>query len=310
MVLTPQLKNQIESLIASHQVVLFMKGTREHPQCGFSATVVGLLNQLIPSYQTVDILADSQIRDGIKEFSSWPTIPQLYINQEFIGGCDIVREMFSNGDLFDVLKLPKPKSHTPAITIKPAAIDALKNSLEDAPDNESIRLKIDAHFEHGLSLGAKQPQDIEVRQNEILFFIDSISASRANGITIDYVSAGEQGSGFEIHNPNAPATVKNMTVKELKQKLDAKEKFHLFDVRTKEEWQLSHIEGATFMTDVPQEKLDALDKDAIIVFQCQSGGRSARTAELFSQKGYSNVYNLIGGISAWAKEIDSSLTVS
>lgn len=304
MALTAQLKEQIESIIASHQVVLFMKGTREQPQCGFSATVIGLLNQLVPSYQTVDILADPLIREGIKEFSAWPTIPQLYINQEFIGGCDIVREMFNNGDLFDVLKLEKPKSSTPHITITPAAADALKNALEDAPDNESIRLKIDVHFEHNLSMGPRLPNDIEVRENGVLLVVDSISASRAEGITIDYLSSGLQGSGFEIHNPNSPPAVKNMTVKELKKKLDAKENLYLFDVRTKEEWEQSRIDGATFMMDVPQEELDALDKDALIIFQCGSGGRSSRAADKFSQKGFRNVYNLTGGINAWAKEID------
>ncbi len=310
MALTPQLRDQIESLIASHQIVLFMKGTREQPQCGFSATVVGLLNQLVPSYKTINILADPLLREGIKEFSSWPTIPQLYINQEFIGGCDIVREMFSNGDLFDVLKLAKPKAITPSITITSPAADALKNALEDAPDNESIRLKIDVHFEHGLSLGPKQPEDIEVHQNGISLFLDNISAPRANGITIDYISSGLQGSGFEIHNPNSPPAVKNMTVKELKKKLDAKENFYLFDVRTKEEWELYHIEGATFMMNVPQEELDTLDKNAVLVFQCLGGGRSARAAEQFSQKGFRNVYNLTGGINAWAKEIDPSLTIN
>jgi monothiol glutaredoxin len=310
MTLTPQLKEQIESIIASHKVVLFMKGTREQPQCGFSATVVGLLNQLISSYHAVDILADPLIREGIKEFSSWPTIPQLYINQEFIGGCDIVREMFNNGDLFDVLKLKKPKTITPTITITSAATDALKNALEDAPDGESIRLKIDVHFEHNLSIGLKQPNDIEVHESGVLLFVDPISASRADGITIDYVSSGLQGSGFEIKNPNSPSAVKNMTVKELKQKLDAKEKLYLFDVRTKEEWDQSHIAGATFMMDVPQKNLDALDKDALLIFQCGSGSRSARAADKFLQQGFRNVYNLTGGIGAWAKEIDSSLKIN
>ena len=92
-------RQRIESLIGSDHAVLFMKGTREAPQCGFSATVVQILDRLVPSYTTVDVLADPALRQGIKEYSSWPTVPQLYVGGEFQGGCDIVREMAASGEL-------------------------------------------------------------------------------------------------------------------------------------------------------------------------------------------------------------------
>jgi monothiol glutaredoxin len=92
-------RNRIDKTIASDRVVLFMKGNRSFPQCGFSATVVQILDSLVPEYTTVDVLSDPAIREGIKEFSSWPTIPQLYVNGEFFGGCDIVREMYASGEL-------------------------------------------------------------------------------------------------------------------------------------------------------------------------------------------------------------------
>src|SRR5688572_31081961 len=88
----PQLKKRIEDLIAQDQVVLFMKGTRDAPRCGFSAAVVGILDELHAHYSTVDVLADPAIREGIKEFSQWPTIPQLFIRGEMIGGADITKE--------------------------------------------------------------------------------------------------------------------------------------------------------------------------------------------------------------------------
>ena len=90
---------RIDGLVKGHPVTLFMKGNRQRPQCGFSATVVQILDSLLPEYQTVDVLADPEIRDGIKEYSSWPTIPQLYLAGEFQGGCDIVVEMYQNGEL-------------------------------------------------------------------------------------------------------------------------------------------------------------------------------------------------------------------
>jgi monothiol glutaredoxin len=96
-------RNRIDALLASDRVVLFMKGQRRAPQCGFSAQVVQILDRLLPDYTTVDVLADPQIRQGIKEYASWPTIPQLYIDGELIGGCDIVTEMFESGELKQAL---------------------------------------------------------------------------------------------------------------------------------------------------------------------------------------------------------------
>ncbi len=97
--LDEETRKQIDSIVGSDRVVLFMKGNRQFPQCGFSATVVQILDSLVPAYTTVDVLADASIRNGIKEYSNWPTIPQLYVGGEFLGGCDIVREMYSNGEL-------------------------------------------------------------------------------------------------------------------------------------------------------------------------------------------------------------------
>ena len=94
---------RIDEIVKGHKVVLFMKGDRQVPQCGFSATVVQILDELLPDYETVDVLQDPEIREGIKEYSSWPTIPQLYVNGEFQGGCDIVREMYASGELRDLL---------------------------------------------------------------------------------------------------------------------------------------------------------------------------------------------------------------
>ncbi len=94
---------RIKAIIGSSDVVLFMKGVPASPQCGFSAAVVQILSRLAVPYQSVDVLADMEIREGIKAYSDWPTIPQLYIKGEFIGGCDIVREMFQAGELTSML---------------------------------------------------------------------------------------------------------------------------------------------------------------------------------------------------------------
>ncbi len=94
---------KIESQIKGNKVILYMKGNREMPQCGFSARVVQILDSYNVMYETVDVLADPEIRQGIKDYSNWPTIPQLYVNGEFVGGCDICVELAQNGELETIL---------------------------------------------------------------------------------------------------------------------------------------------------------------------------------------------------------------
>lgn len=96
-------QDTIKDTIEKNDVVLFMKGTKMMPQCGFSSRVAGVLNFMGVEFQDVNVLADAEIRQGIKDFSDWPTIPQLYVKGEFVGGCDIVREMFQSGELTDHL---------------------------------------------------------------------------------------------------------------------------------------------------------------------------------------------------------------
>ena len=92
-------KNKIKNIIDEHEVMLFMKGTPSMPQCGFSAAVVGVLNHMGVKFDSLNVLQDQEIREGIKSFSDWPTIPQLYVKKEFVGGCDIVTSMHQDGEL-------------------------------------------------------------------------------------------------------------------------------------------------------------------------------------------------------------------
>ena len=94
----------IRKAVASNDVVVFMKGTKNFPQCGFSSQVAQILGHMGVKYKDVNVLDDAGIRDGIKSFTNWPTIPQLYVKGEFVGGCDIIREMFQAGELQDLLK--------------------------------------------------------------------------------------------------------------------------------------------------------------------------------------------------------------
>jgi len=98
-------KKKIEDMIGSNEVCLFMKGTPEVPQCGFSLAVSNVLKHLKVKFKGINVPEDNEIREGIKEYSDWPTIPQLYIKKKFIGGCDIVKEMFEKGELQKILNI-------------------------------------------------------------------------------------------------------------------------------------------------------------------------------------------------------------
>ncbi|KAL5538780.1 hypothetical protein UlMin_044330 [Ulmus minor] len=102
--LTPELKSTLDKVVTSNKVVLFMKGTKDFPQCGFSHTVVQILNSLNVPFETINILENELLRQGLKEYSSWPTFPQLYIDGEFFGGCDITVEGYKSGELQELLE--------------------------------------------------------------------------------------------------------------------------------------------------------------------------------------------------------------
>lgn len=298
------LKDHLEQTIKADKVVLFMKGTRTAPQCGFSAKVVGILDEFVPDYTTVNVLSDPAVRQGIKEFSSWPTIPQLYIDGEFVGGCDIITDMFASGDLEKKLGTQAQEIEPPSITVTDNAATALKGALQN--DNEFIRLEIDARFSYDLSVGPSNPSDIRVESNGLTVALSRTSARRAQGVTIDFVKTS-QGPAFKIDNPNEPPKVRQMTVGELKGKLDAGGDIELFDVRSPEERETAAIAGAKHLDEEASKRISSLDKDTPLIFHCHHGGRSQAAAEHFLSEGFKNVYNVVGGIDAWSQEIDDGV---
>jgi monothiol glutaredoxin len=306
MTLSPELKSKIESLITADPVVLFMKGSRSFPQCGFSAAVVQILDSLVPTYATVNVLADPAIRDGIKTFSDWPTIPQLYIKGEFVGGSDIVRQLHASGELKDKLGALAAPAAPPKITVTAKAAEILKGALADADAGDVIHLSVDGKFEHGLDVGPPVATSATVETGGLKVQIDAASARRAAGVVIDYVD-GPGGQGFKIDNPNRPAAVKAIAPRELKALLDAGTVKLLLDVRTPQERATASIGGSRLLDDAAAAELGALDKSTPLAFFCHHGGRSQNAAEYFLQQGFKTVYNLAGGIDAWSSQVDPSV---
>ncbi|MDI3291185.1 Grx4 family monothiol glutaredoxin [Polyangium sp. 15x6] len=305
--LSEPLKQRIEALVRSDRVVLFMKGSRRFPQCGFSSSVVQILDEVLPSYTTVNVLEDPEIREGIKAYASWPTIPQLYIDGEFVGGADIVREMRESGELAQKLGASGAGGEAKPlkITISASAKRAFDEAAKEAP-GELLRFEVSPRFEYGLYFGPRAEGDVEVDAGGITVLVDKASARRADGVSIDFVD-GPEGAGFKIENPNEPPRVRQLSVKKLKEMLDAGETIELIDVRTDKERAIARIEQAKLLDQAELERLEALPKDTAIVFHCHHGGRSRSAAEAFVGRGFSRVYNLEGGIDAWSVVVDPSV---
>ena len=307
MSLSPELKARIDEIIASNQVVVFMKGNRNFPQCGFSASVVQILNGLVDEYATVNVLADQDIRQGIKDYSNWPTIPQVYIRGEFVGGSDIVKELHASGELQKLLGTPSVADVTaPTITITPAAARSLREALADADPGDFVHIGVSNRFEHTMDLGPRGATDIEVKSGDFSVLVDPMSARRANGLVIDFVDS-PSGAGFRIDNPNAPPQVKQLSPADLKAKLDAGELEELFDVRTPQEREIARLDGGRLLDDETMSYIDGLPKDTPLAFYCHTGRRSLSAAEHFRDKGFTRTFNLAGGIDAWSREIDPKI---
>lgn len=306
--MTPELQKRIEAQIQSNDVVLFMKGTRDTPQCGFSATVVQILSSIVDDFATVNVLADGEIREGIKEFSDWPTIPQLYVKGEFVGGCDIVKDMYASGQLQQALGVEVEEVAPPKISVSAAAAEAFAGALQGT--DEYIRLEIDARFNHGLSIGGKNNGELLVDAGPVQVVVDRASAKRAEGVSIDYVETDE-GKAFKINNPNEPAKVRAMGVKDVKARLDASiaagEPLHFYDVRTPAEYEIAKVAEAKLLDRETQSQIMALPKTTPLYFMCHHGVRSAQAAEFFINQGFKEVYNVTGGIEAWSDQVDPAV---
>jgi monothiol glutaredoxin len=306
MTLDPAIKQKIDQLVSQDPVVLFMKGTRSFPQCGFSASVVNILNQLIPKYATVNVLSDADVRGGMKEYSDWPTFPQLFIKGEFVGGADIVRQMYEGGELEKKLgDLVKP-AKVPTLTVSARAAKELSEALKEGSPGDVIHLTITQTWEHQLDLGAKEGSHVTIETGGITVQLDRASAARAEGVTVDFVEDAS-GAGFKIDNPNRPAAVRETGAKEFKALVDSGKIKHVYDVRTPREREIASLPNTKLLDDSTMKEIEALPKDTPIAFYCHSGNRSRGAAEHFIKQGFKTVHNLAGGIEAWSKDVDPSV---
>jgi monothiol glutaredoxin len=199
---SPETLKQIEDIVKGNKVVLFMKGDKNFPQCGFSSTVVQILSDIVDDFQTVNVLADPGIRQGVKDYAQWPTIPQLYIDGEFVGGCDIIKQMNANGDLHKQLGVNQEPVSPPNISVTDAAASELKAALAESDPGDAIHIQVDLSYRHDMSVGPAEPGHLKVTAAGVPFCFDRASARRAEGLAIDFRNEDGE-AGFKLDNPGA-----------------------------------------------------------------------------------------------------------
>ncbi|MBT8048530.1 MAG: Grx4 family monothiol glutaredoxin [Xanthomonadales bacterium] len=299
-----EVKSKIDSFVKNNRVVLFMKGTPQQPQCGFSAKTVAALDSVVPDYISVNVLDDPEIREGIKVYGNWPTIPQLYIDGELVGGCDIILNMLNSGELHQSLGLKAPDRTAPEITVTPAAAEKIMEAMQ-GHEGIALHFEVNAAWDAQFNLAPPQGNEIASESNGIKVLMDIGTAQRARGAVIDWVST-MQGEGLAIDLPQAPAPVKQMTVQELAGKLKDGD-ITLVDIRGADERSRATIEGAQVLDQDTVAKLEQLPKDSALAFLCHHGNSSMGAAEYFRKQGFTDVSNVAGGIHAWSMEVDSSV---
>jgi monothiol glutaredoxin len=304
-------RQHIEDLIKNNKVVLFMKGTRSFPQCGFSSRAVEVFKRCGVTIKDVNVLADPALRQGIKDYSNWPTIPQAYVDGKFVGGSDILLEMFESGELQKLLGTAsaeevKSTAKAPKLSLSDAAQRAFAAAAKDAGEGEVLRFDVGPSFQYDLYFGAKQTDDVAVPCGAITVHVAAAHAERADGTRIDFVD-GPDGAGFKIDNPKEPPKVRPLGPKELQAKLAHGEPILLFDVRGDKERQIAKIAAAIALDAEGERRLADTNKDAPIVLHCHHGVRSRSAAERLLKDGFRNVFNLTGGIDAWSVEVDPSV---
>lgn len=299
MALDPNTRARIESLLQSHRVMLFMKGSPGAPQCGFSAKAIGALDSLGIDYGHVDVLSDPDVREGIKAYGDWPTIPQLYIDGDLVGGSDIVEQMLRSGELHRTLGVPEPDRTPPSISIAPAALQVLRDALGNAGDGYAVGVDVDARFNTKLQLVATDDTAVTVTVDGVPVQFDALQLRRADGLRIDWADDG-RGRGLVVENPNAPPPVIETAPAEIVGRV-AQGALLLVDVRPAEERALAWAPVAARSFDgTGINELEALARDTALAFLCHHGQRSRQAAEHFRGLGFREVHNVTGGIDAWA----------
>ncbi len=297
MSLDPAVRERIEQHLASHDVFLYMKGSPKMPQCGFSAKTAGMLDSLLDgNYASFNVLEDEAIREGIKVFGDWPTIPQLYVKGELVGGCDIITEMYNAGELHELLGMEAPDRTPPEIEITDLAATKIGEFLANYP-GQHLHFSVGSDWQAQFQVGPKAGHEIESSSNGLTVLMDLATADRARGAKIDW-TVSMQGEGLSLDLPGAPAPVKDMTPDELQTRMNAGERMMVVDTRSEPDRRAQPLDFARGLDAELMAELKDADTMMPLVFVCAHGISSRAVAEHYRKQGFAQVYNLEGGANA------------
>lgn len=298
---TTQAHSRIEKMLDDNPIFLFMKGNPQTPMCGFSSNTVKILKDLIgDEYGSFNVLEDPEIREGIKAYGQWPTIPQLYVNKELVGGNDIISEMFNTGELHELLNLQQPDRTPPTISISDEALAHIKEGLKDMGDHQ-LFLSVDDEYNTRFSLEMPKGYEVIADVGDLKVYMDIGTARRSDGVEISWIDE-LQGSGLRINNPNEPPAVQNLSVAELQDWFATDiSNPRIYDVRSAEKVTEGTVDHAVRLDKEAIESIESMDKETPLVFVCQVGQSSMSAAEFFRKKGFTKVFNLTGGYNAWSE---------
>jgi monothiol glutaredoxin len=300
MAISESARQTIEGLLEEHRVLLFMKGTPSMPQCGFSAKAVGILGSVAPGFGSFNVLEDQDVREGIKEFGNWPTIPQLYIDRELVGGSDIISQMFNAGELHQMLGLEAPDRTPPEISISDSAAQAILSGMEGQAGGD-LHFQIDEYWRAQFMLQPAAGGEIKVEANGVVLYLDVISAQRARGVEIDFTESF-QGTGLTVNIPLAPPPVGHMSVQDLKSRLDEGADFMLVDTRSEADRAKVPFPHARGLDAQLMEELADLPRETELVFICNQGQSSVGTAEHYRKEGFTRLVSVDGGVNQWVQD--------
>lgn len=189
---------------------------------------------------------------------------------------------------------------SPEVTITEGALRAFRDAAREVGDDEVLRLTIDSKFHNDLYFGPIEPLDVVVTVGGLRLAMDARTARRANGLKIDFVEGGAAGPGFKLDNPNESSPIKGIRPADLVELLQKREKLQLVDVRPESEWAKARVEAARRLDAAYQAELEALPKTTKLVFMAHHSTGARTIARQFHERGFSNVWIVVGGIDAWS----------
>ena len=284
----------------SHEIAVFLADS--DPLSDESQFIINWLTRHNATFSVVDALGDPELSPLLEAECATGLLPILTVGGHVIGNGSLLKQLANSGQLLRFIEKPA-LDQTPAIAVSQQAISKLRGALESPSD--VVRLTIPSDFCHELSVGEVRPDDVALRVDDISLVIDPTSATRANGVAIDWVELAES-SGFRIDNPNHNPVQRGIKCDELVQLLDGPNPYLLIDARTEQEYNEERIPGARLLDGTLLDALQLLDRRIPLVFYCKNGTRSQRAARHCSELGYAEIATLDGGMDAWKSQFGRS----